>query len=596
MNYIMQLIAAIMEVIPGFRNARVYRMAAQMVAFVEGDVLGNRARHLINVLRMMMDEWVSQIEVVDYKLAFQREAYKMCYAWGKLRGYLGQEGEFLLDANGDQFLSRDDFLYRVQSERVRLAAADKGVQKLFHYMPGIGFVVKVDQSRKKRRKVSITHGHQIAHWVPVIKKAIYSFERDTVMAHTYWRLDVPLPITSEGWVEEEETESWLNVCFRLRAIKIALAFLQVDVDGVPRHTALFDVNSDRLPMLTEADMELNCFDREDQNFIERVGRAMAQKGHAMYKGEDGVAHFGPDDDDAGASSGIQAAHDMDFNTMDRAANAYSWGIVSKINLACAGLQWPKCIMGDFDTHALYAEADEDGRLPYWAFKSLEFRDAMGPQRTWVDKTKSKKGKNPKRHQYHTLAQWQIVTDPTTLKLHAQLEIGDEVLPPRIDIRYTSTGKPFTTNRCIYDEDMTRWFRQHNRTAFSVSRPVKTERGTYVWVALFYRDTRMRSQQERAKHDNTWDNFQIHQVWKTRDWADCIDVEKIEDCVHLSIQVEGDLKAQVIEHLGITLRQIGVKPNGKPLFIPQQIRTINVIDPKSTERYAQVLRHRLDGLT
>lgn len=547
-TYITELIQLIMTAIPGMANTRIYRMAAHMVAFVEEDVLGNAAHHLVNQYRMLEGEYVTPINQVDYSGHFRKQAFISMLKWAKEHGFADNDGNFLRDEDGIRFLSQDQFNYRVENERLRLLSNHFRVQELFQYMPGIGFVIKADRTTKVNKRVLV--GHRI--W-DLYQKAVGQKVVDCVRQVR----GTNFPIYKN--VEVDEVQSWQEVCYKLRAIKVALQFLAIDPETHPTEVALFNATSDKLPVLTETDMELACFDREDMNFNARMGRAQNQEGHQFSRirieaaGYDGWA-------------GLQAAHDKIPEFRDEVAHCSRYGHkghVGNIVAFSSDLNRIGFYMQDVNQTALLTERhymvkldkkgnpvlDDNGHeipildqygnqkknFAYWVNKDKV--TLMGRQMSWIDKTGDRPRK-PGKDVWTTLHS-QHVIDPTALKLYANRAVMDPSLPlPTRVERLTD----HTYERCILDTRKSDQCANDNPFVYAVSQRQQNRSGDYRYVILW---------------KPGWKTIGVFQVYQLTDWRFCVNSFSAynRDARFIGLEIgesktEYGLKSEILNLMGI----------------------------------------------
>lgn len=201
----------------------IYKQAAMIWASARSD--DTIYRQLRNSFMITRNEWVSEVGQVDADKVHNKAAYRACYARAKKLGMeIGYDGT-------PTCMEADEWHRLAQKYRIHLASQCKDMNKLFFYMPGIGFVVRAD--------------------------------------------------------------GWYQVAHTLRAQQIVLAVMGVDIADIndDQH-ALFDCTADKTFVFTDTIMDLKTFDREGNTTDDRLGRLNAvtrgRKDQAGYDGWAGI--------------------------------------------------------------------------------------------------------------------------------------------------------------------------------------------------------------------------------------------------------------------------------------------------------------------
>lgn len=517
MDTFLTVLKAIMAFLPGF-STRSYHMAARMVTFVETDVVGNNIRHLAQSFRTLLNEWVIQIEELDVARQFHRAAYRDAYAYCKKQGYMDEDGNILKDEHGEPVLSLDLFNRWAQLKRIKLACENEKVQSMFHYMPGIGFVMKVDEITED--VVHILTGHGIWDVVSTVKKAVYSCQDDEIVDYV---VEAVRPIYGQT-DSDFSKKSWIDVAYMLRALQMTFAFLKIDWEQYTEHTALFDCTNERIPTLTETDMDLATFDRDDMSFDGRMGRLQA-----VTRGQES-------DDEDGRIARLE--ENLDVHPEGRDA-IYSCPVPHRI----AGVvmmnhnAWSEVtLMKDVDLHALMQDDfyEDSGEPNKYVQRMKQLAYQLG-SRIGIDFVPDNKHKvtNPDRNRWATYTHQNIVRYGAEFKLYMHWAVAEviEWLPKRL--APTPTGN---VNRCWLDKTMTASF-SHNKAIFAASRTFGTRVGKAIFIVVWLPG---------------WKDCQVHMLFKTSDWSFAL-TSACPDHPYIATQIEGDAKDDILALMGIEKR-------------------------------------------
>jgi len=448
------------------------KQAAMFLASaIKDDTIYRQLRQSFMIAR---NEWINNIDTVDHDKVHNKAAYREAYKWAKENGYDHTDayGTPYGYVNGVKVsIEKDAWTHSVQLIRMQLAAQSKEVKRLFHYMPGLGFIIKYDE--------------------------------------------------------------WKVVGHRLKAQSMALSVLGWDPELMElEHCALFDL-SDKTNVFTETEMELTTFDREGNTTDDRLGRLQAITRGILDK-ETGEPVKYVDGD-----SGLQHAHDMDMATIEDAFKCGKLGIRGRVkDIVLFDERFNKLVTLMQDASNGLVESKEKDPVtgdpifeinPSW-FSKLNI---MGPQRTWMDKVVDRRSGS-----WHTLVNWDYVTDPTSLKLcaHRSLNDPESDLPlARVSagsLRENDEDEGFI-HKCILDKRMSRWHMDKNDSIFAVSKSMLDRSGRHRYVVIWgYKSVCPVTGKKVKKNYRTemglppikiyWDKPQVYKVGLACDWTFAID--------------------------------------------------------------------------
>jgi len=428
MSDLMLLISWLKECFLGFREVT-YRLAAITLQAMENcSDTANRVRQKFILLR---DEHLLTLSEFDADKRFRKEAYRLAYAWARKKGIKDPE-------------TLPMWAHWAERKRLQLAIADPVLGELFHYMPGLGFLIKRDCPIKV--KVQELIGHQIFEKVArVVKAKVYSFQEDQTITEL-----VPCRIPIYREVEKVAgTQKWRKTALRLRVLSIALLAFGEDLSELSlNEIALFDCGEpDHRGFSTVTENDIVGFLLGDDSFSERIGRLMHTDGHFDRRR----------DSEYDGDGGFPSAHDMSPGLREDVSACMESGVMARVGTVFAMDSSMNRVIPLMQTlrrtDAMYSEL-------------LATMQRLQLDKVWVRRRDSMKAKKPD-YSWETLGDKLHVRDLSTLRIYAERAVmnPDLYLPPKMEV--LSAGN--CLRRCILDLEVTKWFHDQNQYVHAVSK-------------------------------------------------------------------------------------------------------------------------------
>lgn len=556
-NSIMGIIAALRALIPDLRE-KVYETSAKIVSEIKSDLTSTRdvARYYATELRNLMDGYIVTMEELDPRDWVLKECQSYAFAdavkdqlvdeLGALYGIT--EDEFYVyckhlrikvfsdkkilaslvrrlialanHAEGEKDFSRAAKLKRRAEKLVKHASEVAGIAR---YMQGVGFILK--QGEVVESEVTTLRGHHIM-WLEQTREPNIIENGDGVTVDGF-KLVTRMVRGRLPWTEthviKQELTSWQNIANRIRAIQLALNFLQID-EGIGaeviRHNLTADVRGHR----TKGQLNREYFLKDDNSTIGRLGRAQNQPGNPHSRTRKNASNEDLDVYDGWA--GMQSAHDWIEGFMDEIYEASRAGLNSR--------------MSDIKV------IDSKMHLVVDIMWDQKMGSPTPPQLNWMDKTdRDNRG-------YFTVHHANYVFGPAELKEYALRTLNDPMLHVPTKMQATGDYHDGMYDACILSPSLTQKLRKGNSYVHSVSKKYQARIGDYRWLVMW---------------GPKWKQPQLRLISPLSIFKSCVEQKIVETHTSqagnsytkrgafVSIGVEGQLKDVVLDLMGIYYTEV-----------------------------------------